>query len=80
MITNKAKYYYFLGATKSTGRRHLDFIKLLIVFLLLGYLLFTYGGVIYRKGELTKVHSSTSVGNNVHELTKSGGGLMCSVG
>jgi hypothetical protein len=31
----------------------------------------------YRKGELTKDHSSTSRGNNVHELTK--GGSSCEV-
>jgi hypothetical protein len=60
-----------------TGRHHIDFIKHFIVVLLLGYLLFTYGGFIYRKGEFTKVHSSTSVGNNVPELTKSGAHVKC---
>ena len=30
-------------------------------------------GVIYRKGELTKVHRSTSVGKNVHDLTYGAG-------
>jgi hypothetical protein len=44
MITNKVNYYYFLGAIKLPRRRHLDFIKLLILVLLLGYLLFTCGG------------------------------------
>jgi hypothetical protein len=54
-------------------RRLLDLVKLLVVVLLLGYLLFTYGGeFIYRKGELTKVHRSASVANNVYKLTKSG--------
>jgi hypothetical protein len=55
-----------------TGRRHLDQLVLLVVYLLLDYLLFTCGGVVYRKGELIKDHSSTSCGNNVHELTKGG--------
>jgi hypothetical protein len=45
-----------------TGRRHLDNLVLLIVDLLLGYLLFTYGGFVYHKGGLTKYHSSTSCG------------------
>jgi hypothetical protein len=30
------------------------------------------GEQFYRKSELTKVHRSTSVENNVHELTKCG--------
>jgi hypothetical protein len=34
-------------------------------------------GVIYRKGELIKYHSSTNWGNNVHELHK--GGSSCEV-
>jgi hypothetical protein len=34
-------------------------------------------GFIYRKGELTKVHHSTSVGNYVHELNKSGVHVKC---
>jgi hypothetical protein len=38
MITNKANYYYFLGAIKLTGRRYLDLVELLIVVLLLGHL------------------------------------------
>jgi hypothetical protein len=78
MITNESNYYYFPGAIKLTRRRHLDLIKLLIVVLLLGHLLFTYGGrFIYRKSELTKVHRSTSVGNNVHELTYGGAHVKC---
>jgi hypothetical protein len=32
--------------------------------------LYLCGG--YRKSELTKVHGSTSVGNNMHELTYGG--------
>jgi hypothetical protein len=36
------------------------------------------GGEFYRKSELTKVHRSASVGNNVHELAKSGGSCIVS--
>jgi hypothetical protein len=35
------------------------------------------GGEFYRWRELTKVHRSTSVRNNVHELTKSGAHVKC---
>jgi hypothetical protein len=35
-------------------------------------------GEFYRKSELTKVHRSPSVGNNVHELTKEGGSCIVS--
>jgi hypothetical protein len=31
----------------------------------------------YRKGEVTKVHRTTSVGNNVHELTYGGAHVKC---
>jgi hypothetical protein len=44
MVTNK-RTNIILGAIKLTGRRHLDFIILLVVVLLLGYLLFTCGRV-----------------------------------
>jgi hypothetical protein len=63
---NKASKVLFLGAIKLTGRHHLDQLVLLIKGrLLLDHLLFTCvcgGGVIYRKIELTKDHSSTSGG------------------
>jgi hypothetical protein len=53
----------FLGAIKLTGRRHLNQLILIIIGrLLLDHLLFTCGGFIYRKSELTKDHSSTSCG------------------
>jgi hypothetical protein len=66
-----------LGVIKSTGRRHLDQVVLLVVRLLLNDMFFSCGGFIYRKCELTKDHSSTSRGNNVHELTN--GGSSCDV-
>jgi hypothetical protein len=77
MIINKANEYYFLDAIKSNRRRLLDLVELLVVVFLLGHLLFTYGGEFYRKSELTKVHRSTRVGNNVHELTYSGAHAKC---
>jgi hypothetical protein len=62
MINLKRTKYYFPGATKLTVRRHQDQVELLIVRLLFDHLLFTYGGFIYRKIELTKDHSSTNHG------------------
>lgn len=62
-----------LGAIKLTRRRHLDFVELVVIFLLGWHLLFTCGGNFYCKNELTDVHRSASVGNNVHELTYGGG-------
>jgi hypothetical protein len=66
-----------LGAIKSTRRRHLDQIVLLVVRLLLGHLFFSCGGFIYHKCELTKIIAQKIVGNNMHELTK--GGSSCDV-
>jgi hypothetical protein len=43
-----------------TRRRHLDFLILLVIVLFLGYVFFFCRGFIYRKGELTKDHSSIS--------------------
>jgi hypothetical protein len=45
MINIKRTKYYFPGAIKLTGRRHLDQVKLLVVRLLFDHLLFTCGGV-----------------------------------
>jgi hypothetical protein len=58
-------------------RRHLDQIKLLVVWLRLNHLFFSCGGC-----ETTRVSShmfiaQQVVGNNVHELTK--GGSSCEV-
>jgi hypothetical protein len=41
----KNKLRIILGAIKSTGRRLLDQIKLLVVWLLLNHLFFSYGGM-----------------------------------
>jgi hypothetical protein len=62
MINIKRTEYYFPGAIKLIGRHHLDQVELLIVRLLFDHLLFTSGGFIYRKSELTKDYSSTSHG------------------
>jgi hypothetical protein len=63
MIIITQTSYHFLGATKLTWTRHLDQIVSFIVgWLLFDHLLFTCGGFIYRKSELTKDHSSTSCG------------------
>jgi hypothetical protein len=59
---NKANYILFLGAIKLTWRCYLDKLVLLVVRLLLDHVFFSCGGFIYRKGELTKGHSSTSCG------------------
>jgi hypothetical protein len=50
---------------KSTGKRHLDQVKLLVVWLLLNNLFFSCGGVWDSKGELTHDHISTSCGEPV---------------
>jgi hypothetical protein len=47
-------------------RRHLDKFILLVVDLLLGYILFTCGGVYISQ----KIIAQQVVGNNVYELTK----------
>jgi hypothetical protein len=62
MIKIKRTKYYFPGVTKLTGKHHLDQVELLVVRLLFDHLLFTCGGFIYRKSELTKDYSSTSCG------------------
>jgi hypothetical protein len=66
-----------LGAIKLAEKRHLDQVVLLIIRLLLDHMFFSCGAFIYRKCELTKDHSSTSRGDNVHEITK--GGSSCDV-
>jgi hypothetical protein len=56
-------YILFPGATKLTGRRHLDQVESLSVMrLLFNHMFFSYGEVWDSKGELTYVHSSTSRG------------------
>jgi hypothetical protein len=62
MIKINQTKYYFPGDTQLTRRHHLDQVELLFVQLLFDHLLFTRGGFIYRKSELTKDHSLTSHG------------------
>jgi hypothetical protein len=57
---------------KLTGRCLLDKLILLIVDLLLGYLLFTWGGLYIARVSSQKIIAQQVVGNNVHELTKGG--------
>jgi hypothetical protein len=66
-----------LGAIKSTGRRHLDQVELLVVRLLLGHLFFSYGGLYIASVSSQKIIAQKVMGNNVHELTK--GGSSCDV-
>jgi hypothetical protein len=61
-----------LGAVKSTGRRHLDQVKLLVVWLLLNHLFFSCGGCETARMSSNKFIAQQVVGNNVHELTKGG--------
>jgi hypothetical protein len=61
----------FHGAIKLIGRQHQDLVELAVVVLAPALHL---GG--FHKSELTKVHRSTSVGNNVHELTYGGGSCI----
>jgi hypothetical protein len=80
MIIIKRAKYYFPGAIKLTGRRHLDQLVCFIVGrLLFDHLLFTYGrGVLYiARVSSQKIIAQQVVGNNVHELTK--GGSSCEV-
>jgi hypothetical protein len=53
-------------------RRHLDQLVLLIIGLLLDHLLFTCGGLYIVRVSSQKIIAQQVVGNNVHELTKSG--------
>jgi hypothetical protein len=66
-----------LGAIKSTRRRHLDQVELLVVWLLLGHLFFSCGGLYITSVTSQKIIAQQVVGNNVHELTK--GGSSCDV-
>jgi hypothetical protein len=60
-----------LGAIKSTGRRHLDQVILLVERLLLGYLFFSCSvGLYIARVSSQKIIAQHVVGNNVHELTK----------
>jgi hypothetical protein len=69
---------YFPGATKLTGRRHLDQLVCFIVGrLLFDHLLFTCGGLYITRVSSQKIIAKQVVGNNVHELTK--GGSSCEV-
>jgi hypothetical protein len=63
----------------STGKRHLDQIKLHALWLLLNHLFFSCGGGVGdSKGELTHDHSSTSCGETSgHESPKVGVHVMC---
>jgi uncharacterized protein YunC (DUF1805 family) len=70
MINIKRTKYYFSGATKLTGRRHLDKVKLLVVRLLFDHLLFTCGGLYIARVSSQNIIAQQVVGNNVHELTK----------
>jgi hypothetical protein len=70
----KQTKYYFPSATKLTGRRYLNQVKLLVVRLLFDHLLFTCGGrFIITRVSSQKIIAQQVVGNNVHELTKGGG-------
>jgi hypothetical protein len=60
-----------------TERRHQDKLVLLVVDLLLGYLLFTCGGLYIARVSSQKIIAQQVVENNVHELTK--GGTSCEV-
>jgi hypothetical protein len=68
----RTKYYYFLGATKLTGRRHLDQVELLVLWLLFDHLLFTCGGLYIARVSSQNIISQQVVRNNVHKLTKGG--------
>jgi hypothetical protein len=74
MIMIKRTKYYFPGATKLTGRRHLDqLVSFIVGRLLSDHLLFTYGGGLYiTRVSSQKIIAQQVVGNNVHELTKCG--------
>jgi hypothetical protein len=70
MINIKRTKYYFPGATKLTGRCHLDQVELLVVRLLFDHLLFTCGGCEAARVSSHMFIAQQVVGNNVHELTK----------
>ena len=70
MIKIKRTNYYFPGATKLTGRRHLDQVELLVVRLLFDHLLLTCEGLYIARVISQKIIAQQVVGNNVHELTK----------
>jgi hypothetical protein len=80
MINIKRTKYYFPSTTKLTGRRHLDQVELLVVWLLFDHLLFTCGGgggLYIARVSLQKIIAQQVMGNNVHELVK--GGSSCKV-
>jgi hypothetical protein len=66
-----------LGAIKSTGRRYLDQVALLVARLLLDHLFFSCEGLYIASVSSQKIIVQQIVGNNVHELTK--GGSLCDV-
>jgi hypothetical protein len=70
MINIKRTKYYFPGATKLTGRCHLDQVELLIVWLLFDHLLFTCGGLYIARVSSQKIITQQIVENNMHELTE----------
>jgi hypothetical protein len=59
-----------LGAIKSTGRRHLDQVILLVVWLLWTTCSSPVGGLYIVSVSSQKIIAQQVVGNNVHELTK----------
>jgi hypothetical protein len=77
MINIKRTNYYFPGATKLTGRRHIDQIELLVMRLLFDHMFFSYGGCEAARVSSHMFIAQQVVGNNVHELTK--GGSSCEV-
>jgi hypothetical protein len=73
MIKIKRTKYYFPGATKLTGRCHLDQIVSFIVRrLLFDHLFFTGGGggLYIARVSSQKIIAQQVVGNKVNELTK----------
>jgi hypothetical protein len=59
-----------LGAIKSTGRRHLDQVILLVVWLLWTTCSSPVGGLYIVSVSSQNIIAQQVVGNNVHELTK----------
>jgi hypothetical protein len=66
-----------LGAIKSTRRRHLDQVELLVVWLVLNHMFFSCAGCETARVSSHMFIAQQVVGNNVHELTK--GGSSCGV-
>jgi hypothetical protein len=56
----------------STGKHHLDQIKLLALWLLLNHMFFSYGGCETARESSHMIIAQQVVGNQWHELTKDG--------